>query len=385
MVPEALKNILLVMAAQGVLTPTWQVRRSKHCADCARSLCDNLWNLCILFRGGRELAHSDLEHVEPDSCVAPNAWISWRVCPERAIQLPEAVEKLLTMLQADPRTIPAKADPCTSILQDAQGHSLWELTWHRAQAVSSGLTPALLASSGLVTVPVPPEQPTASEQTPLLATPVTADGAAGMPADHPESSPQIEADRGPAAECSSAAAAAAAAAEPPEAAAASSSGIACHLSHSQSLQEPGPLAVQVCVALLGADSTGGSKGQNKLRLSACSPCVFLQHLTHFGLCFAAGQHPEAQAGAHEAMHTSDEGGTRSQDLPAASNDGVDQMAEVPEVSGSLREESDAQAGPSLAGTPETAALGMGGGQPEGQVPGLEAAAPGADAAQHRLG
>ena len=83
------------------------------------------------------------------------------------------------------------------------------------------------------------------------------------------------------------------------------------------------------------------------------------------------------------MHTSDEGSARSQGLPAASNDGMDQMAAVPEVSASLHE--DIQAGPSLDATSESAALGVGGGQPEGQVLGLEAGALGADAAQHRLG
>ena len=91
MVPEALKNILLVMAAQGVLTPTWQVGCSEHRAETARSLCDNLRNLCIPLCGSSEPAYSDLAHVERNPRVAPNASISWRVCSEGATRLSEAV------------------------------------------------------------------------------------------------------------------------------------------------------------------------------------------------------------------------------------------------------------------------------------------------------
>lgn len=34
-------------------------------------------------------------------------------------------------------------------LQDGEGHNLWDMTWHRAYGVSSGLTPNLLAPSGV--------------------------------------------------------------------------------------------------------------------------------------------------------------------------------------------------------------------------------------------
>ena len=33
--------------------------------------------------------------------------------------------------------------------QDADGRSLWELTWSRARGISSGLQPQLLAASGV--------------------------------------------------------------------------------------------------------------------------------------------------------------------------------------------------------------------------------------------
>jgi hypothetical protein len=39
--------------------------------------------------------------------------------------------------------------------QDGEGNNLWDLTWHRAHAVSSGLSPSILAESGLVTLTQP--------------------------------------------------------------------------------------------------------------------------------------------------------------------------------------------------------------------------------------
>ena len=35
-------------------------------------------------------------------------------------------------------------------MQDSEGHSLWDLTWYKAHAISTNLTPSLLAESGLV-------------------------------------------------------------------------------------------------------------------------------------------------------------------------------------------------------------------------------------------
>ena len=34
-------------------------------------------------------------------------------------------------------------------VQDSEGRALWDMTWHKAQSISSGLTPQLLISSGL--------------------------------------------------------------------------------------------------------------------------------------------------------------------------------------------------------------------------------------------
>ena len=42
-------------------------------------------------------------------------------------------------------------------MQDPEGHSLWDLTWYKAHAISANLTPALLAESGLASgLPVVP-------------------------------------------------------------------------------------------------------------------------------------------------------------------------------------------------------------------------------------
>ena len=41
-------------------------------------------------------------------------------------------------------------------VQDAEGRNLWDLTWHKARGISSGLTPQLLASSGVQVTPAAP-------------------------------------------------------------------------------------------------------------------------------------------------------------------------------------------------------------------------------------
>ena len=41
-------------------------------------------------------------------------------------------------------------------MQDAEGRNLWDLTWHKARGISSGLTPQLLASSGVQVTPAVP-------------------------------------------------------------------------------------------------------------------------------------------------------------------------------------------------------------------------------------
>jgi len=61
------------------------------------------------------------------------------------------------------------------VVQDGEGNSLWELTWHRAHAVSSGLTPAILAESGLFTLAQPPPP---ADALPEVADPAPAAAAA---------------------------------------------------------------------------------------------------------------------------------------------------------------------------------------------------------------
>ena len=68
-------------------------------------------------------------------------------------------------------------------MQDPEGHSLWDLTWYKAHAISANLTPALLAESGLV-----PSLPAAREAAAELGS--TADQQPGLhtasEAGHPE-------------------------------------------------------------------------------------------------------------------------------------------------------------------------------------------------------
>jgi hypothetical protein len=46
------------------------------------------------------------------------------------------------------------ASEIVSVLQDPEGHSLWDLTWYKAQGISGNLTPDLLAETGLAAAPV---------------------------------------------------------------------------------------------------------------------------------------------------------------------------------------------------------------------------------------
>lgn len=48
-------------------------------------------------------------------------------------------------------------------MKDGEGNSLWELTWHKARAVSSGLTPALLQSAGVGPSIREPASPSATQ------------------------------------------------------------------------------------------------------------------------------------------------------------------------------------------------------------------------------
>ena len=56
------------------------------------------------------------------------------------------------------------------ILQDAEGHSLWDLTWYKAHAISANLTPALLADAGVAVPPPPPVTDPALVTSPAAAT-----------------------------------------------------------------------------------------------------------------------------------------------------------------------------------------------------------------------
>lgn len=63
--------------------------------------------------------------------------------------------------------------------QDAEGHSLWDLTWYKAHSISANLTPSLLADSGVI-IPMPqlqPPPPPDHGETPAEAA-TAADGAA---------------------------------------------------------------------------------------------------------------------------------------------------------------------------------------------------------------
>ena len=60
-------------------------------------------------------------------------------------------------------------------MQDPEGHSLWDLTWYKAHAISANLTPSLLTESGLgaglLTLPEgAPERKSTSSQQPGFPT-----------------------------------------------------------------------------------------------------------------------------------------------------------------------------------------------------------------------
>ncbi|KAK9918480.1 hypothetical protein WJX75_004379 [Coccomyxa subellipsoidea] len=61
--------------------------------------------------------------------------------------VPEALKNVLLVMAAQGILAPSWTD--------AEGHSLWDLTWYKAHSISANLTPALLAEAG-VTVPAPP-------------------------------------------------------------------------------------------------------------------------------------------------------------------------------------------------------------------------------------
>lgn len=116
--PEALKNMLVVMAARGVLTDSWKVCTNARC----------------LFAGPHNLPFCEnaravrMEHVI--ACLAgchtpgPRCRADCSLCGIRALV-------------------------ACGLVQDAAGESLWDLTWARAREVSSGLSPQLLAQSGV--------------------------------------------------------------------------------------------------------------------------------------------------------------------------------------------------------------------------------------------
>ena len=86
-------------------------------------------------------------------------------------------------------------------VQDAEGHNLWEMTWHRAYGVSSGLTPNLLIPSEVAVKPTSPVRgPESGQQQEQLpgsssmvagpSSPLATPNAASPPADPMPGSPQ---------------------------------------------------------------------------------------------------------------------------------------------------------------------------------------------------
>ena len=130
-VPEAMKNVLLVMATRGVLSPAWTVSGR-----------DSIM-LHALEYGQHEPWFHDF-HVLLSTCLrkarAPHAHAcvprSW--CVQQVPQ-PAQVQLLRGTLRGD-----------GYCMQDPEGRSLWDLTWYKAHAISANLTPSLLAESGLV-------------------------------------------------------------------------------------------------------------------------------------------------------------------------------------------------------------------------------------------
>ena len=72
------------------------------------------------------------------------------------------------------------------VRQDAEGHSLWDLTWYKAHSISANLTPILLADAGVVVkmpelVPQPLVPDQAQVQAPNQAQPQAPDQAQPQP------------------------------------------------------------------------------------------------------------------------------------------------------------------------------------------------------------
>ena len=98
-------------------------------------------------------------------------------------------------------------------MQDSKGNNLWEMTWNRAYGVSSGLTPQILASSGMAVRQYSPEaSPQAGpsqDSAAQSALPTASPSIAYEPGHEPQSAqssqePQHHAEAGPAIEGSGA-------------------------------------------------------------------------------------------------------------------------------------------------------------------------------------
>ena len=143
LVPEALKNMLLVMASQDILTRDWRVRqvilRFAGRAECMQT-CSGLTQTEHCVHASVDLAQLELGQMP---CFPGSLHLSMRSPPLHGTQPCK----------------PAQAQPH---VQDQEGRSMWDLTWAKAHSISSGLNPGLLSSSGLGP-PEPPPAPAASE------------------------------------------------------------------------------------------------------------------------------------------------------------------------------------------------------------------------------
>ena len=84
----------------------------------------------------------------------------------------------------------------SNVLQDAEGRALWDMTWHKARSISSGLSPQLLVNSGL-------DRPERAEPKgaatsgpspgppPNSPSPVTQQGSSGSPSATPMQHPPL--------------------------------------------------------------------------------------------------------------------------------------------------------------------------------------------------
>ena len=174
--PEALKNLLLVMASRGILTEQWRVR---CCSPQAKG------NTAVLVSPHVHLCgRCDSFCSHWASTLSTPRW-SWmiRVRPGS----PAPGQRTLDSLTSECSCligVQRRADSkmaCGCMVQDARGHNLWQLTWTHARDISSGLSPQLLATTGVSrALPAPPG---AAGTSPADMEPPAQGAAQSLPAD----------------------------------------------------------------------------------------------------------------------------------------------------------------------------------------------------------